>query len=415
MVFFYKEEMNMKKLTKLTALFLSLVLAVSMLSVTAVAAESGSNSESTSGTSQPITTTVVTQAIHFKDSSMTDVQYTYSHSFTIKEDYAVDGGFYGYFPVVYGQMYEFAGVSVDKVPNDGGKHVVQYYFIPHVHNYRIGYNRTHHWEACRCGSTLMYETHVDPAKDEDSICTCGYKFSDNAGLVMLNLSDIVLKDHFTWEQTEYLADVFTYKPVTSTVIKCRTGDSFATVDAPATVEIKEGMNVIKITVTAEDKKTTQTYTVYANLASQVNGIVVSNILTDSGECATFITQPAVDKNCIATLAVTSEALADKLAFQANSCESKRIIIEPTYNKWAVETVHVPMSAAVLEKLAETKADLVIQTYSGNIVVPNSELAALAKEGEMVDFGLTKNEEGTASIILSIGDKRVENANISLEK
>jgi len=410
----------MKKSVKILSVLLTLVLLVSAFPVMAAAAsDSGTSGADTDTGSTAVTTEVTCRIIYYSDSSKSSALNSATKTVKITKDTIFSGELFGYFPSYGGRMYEFVGTSQGEtasVKNTGGTGYVEFYYIPHYHNYRVGYNRTHHWEACRCGSTLSYDAHVDPAKDEDSICTCGYKFSDNANLGTLWLSNMILKDRFNYEQTEYVADVHTYKPISSSQIKCRAHDAMATVDAPSEVSIQEGMNVIQVTVTAEDKKTTKTYTVYASLGSMVDGILVTNTLTAAGERATVINPQAVDKRSIATYGV-SEPLAEKLAFQANSSESKRIIIEPKYNKWGVQTVHVSMSAAVLEKLSETKADLVIKTFSGNIVVPNGELAAIAKEceqSEQVIFTLSKGEDSTVTISLKADDTTIENAKISLE-
>lgn len=430
----------MKKLTRLMALVLSLILTVSLLSVTAMATNNGTTLDSSSSTigggnsggdstggsnggsnddssasgdDQPVTTTITCQAVHFADSSMKDVLYVYDATFKVTADFAVNSEIFGYFPNIYGRVFEFAGVSQVEVKHDGGKHQVQCYYVPHAHSYRIGYNRTHHWEACRCGSTLMYETHVDPAKDEDSICTCGYKFSSDASLVTLNLSGMVFQDRFNKEQTEYVADVHTYKPITSTEVKYRTNDIYATVDAPTTVAIEEGMNVIEVKVTAEDKKTVRTYTVFASLGSKVDGVLIGNTASTTGERATVINHQAATKRSTATLAI-SDAMGEKLALQASSNESKRIIIEPIYSKWSIKTVNVPMSAAVLEKLSETEADLVIKTFSGSIVIPNAEMDGIAKEGANLVFSLAKTEGDEVVMTLTADEKEVNSANITLE-
>lgn len=419
----------MKKLTKPLALFFSLVLTFSLLNVTVTATSINNDgslniTDNNSTTNNPpinnitvlqapTTSTVVCQAVHFADSSMTTVLYAYDATFKITKDTAIDSSIFGYFPTVSGRVFEFAGVSQTEVKNDGGTHHVQCYYIPHTHSYRIGYNRTHHWEACRCGSTLMYETHVDPAKDEDSICTCGYKFSSDASLVTLNLSGMVFKDRFNKEQTEYVADVHTYKPITSTEIKYRTNDIYATVEAPATAAIEEGMNVIEVKVTAEDKKTTRTYTVFASLGSKVEGILIGNTATIDGDRATVINHQAATKRSTATFAI-SDAMGEKIALQAKSNESKRVIIEPIYSKWAIKTVNVPMSAGVLKQLSETDAELVIKTFCGNIVVPNAEMENLAKEGEQLVISLVKGENGDASIHVSADEQEVKSANVTLE-
>ena len=400
----------MKKHVKLLTLLLCLVLAVSALPLAAMA-------EEIPDPAPKPTAKVTCRAVYYKDVNQSVVLNTVDTTFEIKEKTTVDGAaVFGAFPKYGNVMYEHVatlyGENLD--PASAATFYVEVHFVPHYHDYRIGYNRQNHWEACRCGSTLMFEKHVDPAKDDDSICTCGYKFSDNANLVTLYLTDMQLAPRFTPEVSEYIGNVFTYKPVTSTEVKYRTFDALATVDAPTTVDIQEGMNVIEVTVTAEDRKTTKTYTVFATLGSKADGIVVSSIATTDGLRETVLEPQAKMHRSTASLTL-SKAVGEKMALQAENNESTRVVLEPGYSKWSILTVEVTMPGSALEALSQTKADLVIKTFSGNIVIPNAEMASLAKEGETLVFTLAKADKQSDAILTITADgKEVKNAKVSLE-
>jgi len=412
-----KEEKNMKKFVKLLCVLLAMITMISLLPMAALASEGGSEESAPQNKSK-----VTVKAVCYTSSSHKKAAGTYSTKVIEgKDSVTVNGETFGYYITYKGKIYEFCCVSYDGSasgsvtidPTDpNGTYSMTCVYEPHTHDYRIGYNRFYHWDACACGSIRSQGKHVDPATDEDSICTCGYKFSNNAELVTLWLSDMVLSPRFVKTTTEYNAAVHTYKEVTSSSISYSTFDALATVEAPATVSIQEGMNVIEVTVTAEDRKTTQTYTVYANKASKADGIVVSSVVDGDGKCTVILTPNAKMHRSTASLSI-SAAVGEKMAIQAENTDSNKVVLEPIYSKWSIKTVEVAMPSSVLTALSETKADLVIKTFSGNIVIPNAELENIAKEGENLLFSLNKAED-EVTLTLTADEKEVKNAKITLE-
>lgn len=407
----------MKKSVKLISMLLSLVMLLSLLPMAAFATAADEPDP------EPVNNSKVTvNAVCYKDGSHKNAVGTYStRVITGLDSVTVNNETFGSYITYNGKIYEFCCISYDGSstgsvtidPTDpNGTYTMTCIYEPHYHDYRIGYNRFYHWEACACGSVLSSGKHVDPATDDDSICTCGYKFSNNADLVTLYLSDMVLAPRFHKETTEYNAAVHTYKEVTSTNISYATFDALATVELPASNAIQEGMNVFEITVTAEDRKTTKTYTVYANRASKADGVVVSSVADAEGECTVILAPTAKMHRTTASLTI-SAAVGEKMAIQAENTESAKVVLEPVYSKWSIKTVEVTMPSSVLTALSETKADLVIKTFSGNIVIPNAEMESIAKEGDNLTFTLNKGED-QVTMTLTADEKEVKNAKITLE-
>lgn len=393
----------MKKFSKIVSMVLALVLVCSLLPISALAA---------SVPATPLTPATPTDTYRSK---VTLVAYCYagnlgSATITINVPTMFGANAFGQFITAYGQIFEYAG-GVYPVFPDNADHIVYLPYIAHTHEYRNGYDRHNHWEACRCGSTLNFAKHVDPAKDEDGVCTCGYKFSNNAKLSTLWLENMTLSPRFNKDTTEYEAEVFTYKPVDSTSISVNPNDAMATVELPKDLRIHEGMNVFEVKVTAEDTKTTETYVVYASLPSKVDGILVSNTGNLEDGFTTYLEPKATMNRATASLTLP-KALGEKIAIQADSVESKQVVIEPIYSKWSIKIVELTVPAEVLEMIGETKADLVIKTFSGNIEIPNAEATALAKEGENIVITLDKTE-GDPVLTIKANDKEVKNDKIKV--
>ena len=95
----------------------------------------------------------------------------------------------------------------------------------------------------------------------DSICTCGYKFSDNADLSVLWIDGAFPIKNFKKDVTEYEVKAHTYKDFEEVKFSTFTYDSEATVEYPEDLSLKAGKNVFEIKVTSENLKVTKTYTV----------------------------------------------------------------------------------------------------------------------------------------------------------
>ena len=130
----------------------------------------------------------------------------------------------------------------------------------HEHDFGMEITRDGHIYRCSCGATDGYvDPHQDPL-ETDGKCWCGYTYMDNADITTFWMTDIRYSPRFNKNKTEYKGKVVPYKDVTETTVTLRTFDAKATVDVEETYEIKEGTNVFAFTVTAEDGKTTKTYT-----------------------------------------------------------------------------------------------------------------------------------------------------------
>jgi len=258
----------MKTYGRILSLLLALVLLVSAFPLYAFAETEPSETETPPA---PPTGTATIQVV-----CGTKTLYTYSVSVADQPVSLSDSRFI----VVNGRYYErsYYTVSGNKVngvtisafdsSNETGwkaswGNTIKAVYVSHSHHYRPGYNRIYHWSICACGDTTNEVRHVDPATDSDKICTCGYKFSDNADLTTLWLTNMVLSPKFNKGVTEYVGQVRTHYDVKSTKITAKSFDALASVELPENLEIHEGANKFEITVTAENTVAKKTYTVIA--------------------------------------------------------------------------------------------------------------------------------------------------------
>lgn len=267
--------------------------------------------------------------------------------------------------------------------------VIDIFYDSHEHEFTPRYNRNHHWDGCDCGEVMNKQPHVDPAKDEDKVCDCGYIFSSNADLTTLWLDGMTLSPRFDKEITEYTGKLHTYKDVNATYIKAATFDAKAKVELPKSFKLEEGENTLQVTVTAEDTVTTKTYTVTVYKTPKVQGLSLEAD-TDS---VTIAPKKAV-KYRTATFAV-SDAAGLKLAQTA--ADKKQMVIAPDFSKWGIDTAIFTISGNVLKEMAEsTQADLILKTtYGVNLTIPNAALAELAHAGK--EIAATINKDGTITI------------------
>lgn len=408
----------MKK--RMLSALLAVVLLICALPLTALA-DTNEGSEGDKGQSAP--TKVTVNAVFTYYTSKTDRKSGSSKTLSSEKNITVNADTFGYYVNYDGKMYEFIGVqpeggskanSITLSPDPNTSEItynVLCLYTPHTHNYRPGHNRIQHWEACACGSILSIGYHVDPATDADSICTCGYKFSSNANLVTLNLSNIVMECRVNDEKTEYLAKVHNYKPVTSSEVKYRTFDALATVEAPSVVDISEGMNVVEVTVTAEDRKTTKTYTVYALLTPKIDGLEINYASNFDDGFEVVIDATAKDRRGYVTLDLP-ESAADKIGLLLESTDAKNLVIQPKYNRWSNVETAVTIPSAILEQVGETDANILIKNYSGNIEIPNGDMEKLAEAGEAVRFALIKDGDDV-TLAVTADEKEVENTKIAV--
>ena len=406
----------MKRSVKLIAMLLTLVMLLTALPLSAMAAD-----EPVPDPEDPPVAVETNATVSAKcyNSKRTQLIGTYSTKILKAESITVDSNTFGYYITYGGQMYEMYTIKLGNtncggslVLADGGDdHIVEVVYVPHIHHYTTRYDRKMHWDGCKCGKKLNIEYHVDPATDEDSICTCGYKFSDNADLVTLWLANMVLEPRFNKGTTEYNANVHTHKNVTSTEIKVKTFDALATVELPSDLSIEEGMNTFEITVTAEDRKTTKTYTVYAFLPAEVDGMLVTS--TRSGdEGVTSVAPKAVCKKRVASVTLT-EAIGKTMAEQVGQNESSQVVVQPTFSKWANDSLKVTVPAGALKAIAETKADFVIKTWQGDVTIPNGELKNIAGQGETIELTVIF-KQGDLKCNITADGKEVDNSKLVIK-
>ena len=148
------------------------------------------------------------------------------------------------------------GVSKDDVivQGAGGKEV---WIAAHLHDFEWTVNRDGHFHRCKCGIKHNFAEHTMGA---DGSCVCGYKFMDNADLTVLWMQGIQLSPSFKKGVTEYEGKLLV-KDLEETKISAFSFDAKATVELPENLTLKQGTNTFAIKVTAEDGKTTKTYTV----------------------------------------------------------------------------------------------------------------------------------------------------------
>lgn len=127
----------------------------------------------------------------------------------------------------------------------------------HTHEFEWIVNRDGHFYRCKCGDKMRFQEHV---MGEDGKCHCGYVFMDNADLTVLWMSGIKLSPSFKKDVTEYEGKLMV-KDLEKTKISAFSFDAKATVELPEDLTLKKGTNTFEIKITAEDGKTTKTYTV----------------------------------------------------------------------------------------------------------------------------------------------------------
>ena len=403
----------MKKFVQRICLALVLVMLFSMMPMAAFATEVN-DGEGVEGEPAPANTNITVTAQCYLDASLKTLLGTYGIKELSAPSVTIDSATFGRFITFNGRIYEFAGVIYNnKLPANltlatGGTHEINVCYKLHYHSYRPAHNRTYHWDGCACGSIINKEKHVDPATDEDSICTCGYEFSHNADLVTLWLKDIVFSERFNRETTEYTGQVYTYKNVTSTRIAVRTFDALATVELPSDLSIHDGLNQFEITVTAEDRKTTKTYIVYAYRASDINGTVVTS---EAG--ATLLTPDVtvdmeVDQNH--AIADIASAAMEEAAAQAEINGSEKIVITPNIRSYRMTRIDVIIPAEDLAALVENNdaaPSLQIVTKMGRLTIPGDVLAELVEGTETLTVTFRKANNQVSYTILTDGEEVAE--------
>lgn len=379
----------MKKRSKLLCLLLALVLMVSMFPLQAAAEDTTEEEEA-----KPATGTVTVKVVVGKTTLYTykvevgDKAVTLSDSKYIKhkEKYYE----YSYYTVSGAKK---ASVTIPAFDSAGAEawqkkwgDTIKVVYKSHKHSYHFGFGRIYHWNICACGDTTKEVRHVDPAKDADKVCTCGYKFSDNTDLTTLWLSGMVLSPKFNKDTTEYIGEIHTYQDVTSTTITAKPFDALAKVELPENLEIHEGANKFEIHITAEDKTATKTYTVIAVKPVKVEDTFVS---TDGTTVSAKLKTKIAKKIASASI---SEAVAEKLLEYAVQDKAGAISLIPEFSKWSVNQAEICLSGDFVKAIAEkTEANLTVQTpYESTLTIPHDQLVELAEKDVAVTIRIGKD-------------------------
>lgn len=255
----------------------------------------------------------------------------------------------------------------------------------HTHTYKKAFDRINHWDTCDCGYIGKKEHHIDPATDADKICTCSYKFSDNANLTTLWLADVVPSVAFAPDITDYTGEVITYQEVNATKITAHAFDALATIELPRDLTIKEGPNVFKIKVTAEDKTATKTYTFNAVKPVKVEDATIAS----DGERIS-VTPKTVIVNINGTVSL-SEAVEQKLAEMVGTQRGSSVVILPQFNKWNISAAEVTLNGKLLEAIAAKPADLRITTpYGTTLIIPAADLANIGSANRAVTIRVARD-------------------------
>lgn len=260
------------------------------------------------------------------------------------------------------------------------------HFVYHTHEYKWAYNRTGHWRVCECGESTAKLDHDDPLYLDEKICHCGYIYSNNCDLTTLWLTDIRLTEKFNKATTDYTAEVVSYKDVTQTRITARTFDALATVELPESTAVAEGPNTYKITVTAEDKTTTKTYTVVTTKPVTVAGVKVL-----SNGTSVAAAPKATYAGRTATTAVP-ELLLEEMAELAVQDGCTQVKLTPDFNKWYSKQIDISLECSALRSIAEAGAELFIDTPFGTVTIPAEELTALAEDAETITVSIVKETD-----------------------
>lgn len=398
----------MKKRSKLLCLLLALVLLMSMFPLAAAATETETTEE------EQTTGTVTVKVVVGKKTLYTYEVEVGSKPVKLHSDKYITHNkkYYEY------SHYTVSGKKNTKVTipafdtenpdvwNKKWGDTIKVVYTTHKHSYKFSYGRIYHWNICSCGHTTNEVRHVDPAKDSDKICTCGYKFSDNADLTTLWLSNMVLSPNFSSATTDYIGEVRTYLDVTSTTITAHAFDALAKIELPENLEIHEGANKFEIKVTAEDKTSTKTYTVIAVKPVKVEDAYIG---TDGTNISASLTAKVLNKNAAVGL---SEAIQAKILDLALQDQAATVCLKPQFSKWSVNQTELTLSADFLKSLAEqTEANLTVQTpYESTLTIPHGQLAGLAEGRTAVTIRIAKDNTYD---ILAVGDPITASQEITL--
>lgn len=412
---------------RIICLLLVFVLALSLFPVFALASETPTEAvteappESTAAPETPTTAPtepeVKTYTVKVKVMVGTKTLYTYNVKVGDKPVTLKDKVYLEYKDKYYKySVYKVSGkkTHIVKIPAYDGTtawekkwgNTISVVYTTHKHSYKPGYNRIYHWSICDCGKTTNEIRHVDPATDADKICTCGYKFNNNAQITTLWFTDMNLSPRFSKDIYEYTAETVTWKDVTQTAINAKTFDALAKIQLPEDLTVKDGANKFEILVTAEDKTTTQVYTIIAIKPVKVDNILIgTDMTTVSADLKVRI------RNQCANAALT-DAAAAKMVEIAAADTAQQLALCPDFSQWGPPKTEITLTGTQLKVFAEqSTADLLVKTpWENTLIIPHAELAALAEGHETVI--LRVNKDATFAI-LADGEELAPPATVSV--
>ena len=357
---------------KMICALLALVLALSLVPMTALAAEE-------------LTAEVTVKVYYAKDYESEYKVTVGSEPVTLTADRyeKVDGRLYNFHKFSNNQK----TITIPAYDGSAAWHKewdeIEQYYVRHTHSYVTKYNRHQHWDLCDCGHITGRAKHMDPAGLKEKVCSCGYKFSSNCDLTTLWLKDMNLTERFNRETTDYTALVYAYKNVDKTSISAKSFDALATVELPEDLTLGDGLNTFEITVTAEDKEHTKTYTVVAVKPAKVGGLTVIS----DGETVTAEPKTKTAKRL--TTATIPETLLAEMAEMAARDGDAQIVLKPSFSKWGCDRIEIPMACAELKDIQD--AELVIETHFGSVTIPAAELEGLMGDGEILTVSIAKED------------------------
>lgn len=186
--------------------------------------------------------------------SVTHIQEAGSGVFVSTYEFADGSKIVAYDGTVTYSNYKGVSLNDTITTGKGGK---EYWVAAHLHEYDWTVNRDGHFYRCKCGAKHNFAEHTMGA---DGKCVCGYQFMDNADLTVLWMRGIKLVPGFKKDVTEYEGKLLV-KDLEETKISAFSFDGKAEIELPKDLTLKKGTNTFEVKVTAEDGKTTKTYTV----------------------------------------------------------------------------------------------------------------------------------------------------------
>lgn len=392
---------------RMFCLLLALVLSLSMLPLFTAASETTEATEATEATTETEPAAPKTATVKVKVMVGTKTLYTYEvkvgdKPVTLKDKMYLEfkDKYYKYSVyMVQGKKthtatipaYDGTAAWEKKWVKNTSAVVVKY--TVHNHKYKPGYNRIYHWSICACGKTTNEVRHVDPATDADKICTCGYVFNNNAQITTLWFNDMNLSPRFSKDIYEYTAETVTWKDVTETSITVKTFDARATFQLPEDLTIREGANKFEILVTAEDKTTTQVYTILA-----VKPVTVDNVRIGTDMTTVSADLKVSIRNQCANASVTDAVVAKMLELAAAD-GAKQLALCPDFSQWGPPKTEITLTADQLKAIVgQSEADLLVTTPWEEITltIPHAELTALPEGWEALI--LRVNKDGTFAVL-----------------